>query len=101
MRAKRAVGTGDMCRNRRVPSKPGAITRPKKKESASVTRRLFFLGKEIAPGFEGMRRPRHMPPVPNARLARFFIMLRGTAPGFEGMRRYRHVPPVPTARLAR
>jgi len=34
--------------------------------------RVFFMGKEIAPGFEGMRRPRHMPPVPNARLARFF-----------------------------
>ncbi|MCL1844849.1 MAG: hypothetical protein FWF77_02990 [Defluviitaleaceae bacterium] len=41
-RAKRAMDTGDMCRRRHIPSKPGAISRPIKKESASVTRRLFF-----------------------------------------------------------
>ncbi|MCL1844468.1 MAG: hypothetical protein FWF77_01030 [Defluviitaleaceae bacterium] len=38
--------TGNMCRRRRVPSKPGAISeegqRRKKNESASVTRRLVF-----------------------------------------------------------
>jgi len=68
-----------------------------KKKTAKA---VFFMGKEIAPGFEGMRRRQHMPPVPNARLARFFIG-REIAPGFEGMRRRRHVSPVPTARLAR
>jgi len=34
----------------------------------------FFMGEETAPGFERMRRRRHVSPVPNARLARFFIL---------------------------
>gem|GEM_PF-4805048 len=34
-----------MCRRRHILSKPGAISRPIKKESASVTRRLFFFAK--------------------------------------------------------
>ncbi|MCL1845674.1 MAG: hypothetical protein FWF77_07205 [Defluviitaleaceae bacterium] len=42
-RAKRAVGTGGTCRRRRIPSKPDAVSCFRKKESASVTRRLFFL----------------------------------------------------------
>ncbi|MCL1845667.1 MAG: hypothetical protein FWF77_07170 [Defluviitaleaceae bacterium] len=36
------LDTGGMCWRRRVPSKPGAISSPVKKESASDTRRLFF-----------------------------------------------------------
>ena len=35
--------------------------------------RAFLMGREIVPGFEGMRRRQHVPPVPTARLARFFI----------------------------
>jgi len=70
-RAKRAMDTGDMCQRRRVPSKPGAVSLPAKKESASDTRRLFFFVlRKTAPGFERTRRRRHMPPVPTARLAR-------------------------------
>jgi len=76
----------------------------------------FFMSEETASGFEGARRRRHMSPVPNARLARFFnfakksrrvtladsfFMGRESASGFEGTRRLRHMPSVPTARLAR
>ena len=76
----------------------------------------FFMGEETAPGFEGMRRLRHMSPVPTARLARFFnfakksrrvtladsfFMGRESASGFEGMRRLRHMSPAFNARSAR
>ena len=33
------------------------------------------MGEETAHGFEGMRRHQHMPPVPTARLARFWNLL--------------------------
>ena len=93
----RVFDTGDVCRGRRIPSKPEAVSRSVKNESASVTRRLvFFMGEETAPGFEGMRRRRHMSPVPNARLARFFT--RGNCSrlreNFERMCRLLHMPSV-------
>ena len=72
-RAKRAVGTGDMCRRRRILSKPGAVSSSTKKMSRRVTLAdSFFLRQVTASGFEGTRRFRHVSSVPNARLARFF-----------------------------
>jgi len=32
-RAKRALDTGDMCRSRHIPSKPGAVSSPTKKRA--------------------------------------------------------------------
>jgi|GEM_PF-2276737 len=61
----------------------------------------FFVGRETASGFEGMRRRRHVSPGARCALGALFFMGREIASGFEGMCRIRHMSPVPTARLAR